>query len=177
MTLAFDSYTAGYGAVIASPISSYSGDTAYDELIYTSSDPSIVSVSENGMATLLAPGRATVTITFPKDGNYQCSYTVTVEDYFDWDYDQPADMTLSVGDTKVHGVMSYSLSSGTKIDHVEWSSSDPAVAQVQATGETLLFCTVTAGSPGTATITCTVYFHMRTGDILPGTFSFDVTVE
>ena len=176
MTLAYDSYTAGYGAVIASPISSYSGDTAFDELIYTSSDPSIVSVSENGMATLLAPGRADVTITFPKDGNYQCSYTVTVEDYFDWDYDQPADMTLTAGDTKVHGVMSYSLSSGTKIDHVEWSSSDPAVAQTRTSVDGPS-CVVVASSPGTATITCTVYFHMATGDILTDTFSFDVTVE
>lgn len=84
---------------------------------------------------------------------------------------------MFAGQTEVQGIMTYSIYSGTELDHVTWSSSNPSVAQPSSPTDDP-YCLVTAISPGTATITGTVYFYMtRSGYTLSDTFSFDVTVE
>lgn len=178
LKLAYDSITAGYGAVRAGLISVYSGKTPFDNITYSSTDPSVAYVGEGEVVYLLRPGQAEIIITFPEDGNYQVSIPVTVEDHFNWDYAPPSSpMTLSVGQTRSHGVSPYALYSGTSLDSVTWTSSDSSVAQVEASTKdphTL----VTGVSPGTATITATVHFTItRIGYQTTDTFSFDVIVE
>lgn len=117
-------------------------------------------------------------MTFPQDGNYQLRIPFTVEDHFKWDYSigEPV-MTLRAGNTRVGGVTSSGIYNGTELDHVEWESSDPSVAQVPEQTDRAT-CVVTAVSPGTATITGTVYFYMTaTGYTLTDTISFEVVVE
>ena len=56
-------------------------------------------------------------------------------------------------------------------------ASDPSVARPESLTDSP-HCLITAGSPGTATITGTIYFYMtQSGYTLSDTFSFDVTVE
>ena len=178
LKLAYDSITAGYGAVRAGLISVYSGKTPFDNITYTSTDPSVAYVGEGEVIYLLRPGQAEIIITFPEDGNYQVSIPVTVEDHFHWDYTLPSSpMTLSVGQTRSKGVSSYALYSGTSLDSVTWTSSDPSVAQVEASTKDP-YTLVTGVSPGTATITATVHFTITgIGYQTTDTFSFDVIVE
>ena len=178
LKLAYDSITAGYGAVRAGLISVYSGKTPFDNITYSSTDPSVAYVGDGEVVYLLRPGQAEILITFPEDGNYQVSIPVTVEDHFHWDYTPPSSpMTLAVGQTRSHGVSPYALYSGTSLDSVTWTSSDPSVAQVEASTKDP-YTLVTGVSPGTATITATVHFTITgIGYQTTDTFSFDVIVE
>lgn len=130
------------------------------------------------MIYLLRPGQAEIIITFPQDGNYQVHIPITVEDHFQWDYAPPSSpMTLTAGQTRSNTVSPYALYSGTTLDSVTWTSSDPSVAQVKETTE-IPSALVTAVAPGTATITGTVHFTITgIGYETSDTLSFEVIVE
>ena len=178
VTLAFDSASDGYGAILSTPISVYSGKTPFDSIVYSSSNPSVVQVGERGTAYLLKPGQADIILTFPQDGNYQLRIPVTVEDHFKWDPTPPSSpVTLYVGQTRVEGLSVYGTYNGTTLDSVTWTSSNPSVAEVESSTERPS-ALVTAVSPGTTTITATVHFTITAiGYQTSDTFSFDVVVE
>lgn len=178
LTLAYKSVSDGYGTVLSSPISVYSGKTPYESIVYSSSNPSVVQVGNRGTAYLLKPGKADILITFPQDGNYQLRIPVTVENHFKWDPTLPSSpVTMYAGQTGIKGVMSYGIYQGTNLDSVTWTSSNPSVAQVEARTDSPNVL-VSALSPGTSTITATVHFTITgIGYQTTDTFSFDVIVE
>lgn len=101
-----------------------------------------------------------------------------MEDHFKWDPTPPeSPVTLYVGQTRVEGLSSFAIYQGTNLDSVTWTSSDGAVAQVEASTDRPS-ALVTAVAPGTATITATVHFTITAiGYQTSDSFSFDVIVE
>ncbi|MBV7437198.1 Ig-like domain-containing protein [Aeromonas sp. sif2416] len=133
----------------------YSDGTSADvtaNVQWSSSDPAIATVSLTGLVTAVAPGTATITGTL--DGQ-SATISVTV-----------TNATLNVGGLTITTppvtlaagqgsqlAASGSYSDGTTTDvtaNVQWSSDNPAVATVDASG------LVTGVAPGTATITGTL---------------------
>ncbi len=123
---------------------------AYDKSItWTSSDPTVASVNENGVVTAVSAGSAVITVT-TADGNKTAFCTVTV-----------AEPTISVtGVTLNKNSMSLNTGCSEQLTatitpsnaddkSVTWTSSDPAVATVDINGN------VTAVSAGSAVITVT----------------------
>ncbi|MCF0053448.1 Ig-like domain-containing protein [Dyadobacter sp. LJ53] len=116
-------------------------------LTWSTSDAGIVSVSQSGVLTGVAPGTATVTVT-SQDGAKTASSVVTVSNVLitSITLNKPT-ATVGVGDTTTikAAVAPVNVSNKT----VVWSSSNPSVATVNATG------IVTAVAVGNATITAT----------------------
>lgn len=113
------------------------------QLVWESSDPSVLSVDQNGLVTALKTGKATLTLS-GGEASASCAVTVTV----------PAESLafaqesyqVSMGKTLVLPITA--LPEGAN-ESYSWESSDTAVATVGADG------TVTAVAPGTVTITVT----------------------
>ena len=90
---------------MSSPISVYSGKTPLQDVVYTSSDPSVAEVRKTQWSAnifLLKPGQAELIMTFPDDGNYQLRVPINVKNEFDWGctIDRPL-VTITAGSTKV----------------------------------------------------------------------------
>lgn len=130
---------------------------------WTSSDTAVATVDANGKVTAVAPGTATITA---KAGEKTATCTVTVKakiiDVTGITLDKTT-ATLTVGDNLT---LTATVAPANATDKtVTWTSSDAAVATVDATGK------VTAVKAGTATITakagektatCTVTVNVKT---------------
>ncbi|MCF0074923.1 Ig-like domain-containing protein [Dyadobacter sp. CY261] len=116
-------------------------------LTWSTSDAGIVSVSQSGVLTGVAPGTATVTVT-SQDGAKTASSVITASNVLltSITLNKPA-VTVGVGDTTTIKAAIAPLNASNKT--VVWSSSNPSVATVNATG------IVTAVAVGTATVTAT----------------------
>ncbi|WP_310570026.1 Ig-like domain-containing protein [Gemmatimonas sp.] len=148
---------------LAATVNDATGATVFGRVVlWSSSVPSVATVSSTGRVSAVAAGTSTVTATVDgKSGTAQITVTptpigtVTVA---------PASRTLDVGGTvdlvaTVLDVNGVAVSGRT----VTWSSSAIAVAAVSSTGR------VTALVPGTATITATVDGKSGTAQILVST--------
>ena len=116
-------------------------------LAWSSSNAGIVSVDQNGVLTGVAPGTATVTVT-TQDGGKTATSTVTASNVLisSVTLNKPA-ATVGVGDTT--SIKAAVLPSNASNKTVVWSSSNPAIATVTATG------IVTAVAVGNVTINAT----------------------
>lgn len=116
-------------------------------LTWTSSEPSVATVSDEGVVTAVKQGQATITATLP-DGETSAACTVTVDNYVvDVSIQPLSPGTLAVGkQITLSAFLSYKYKTETP-GEVLWSSSDPGVATVDEDG------LVTALSEGRATIT------------------------
>ncbi|MDO4191655.1 MAG: Ig-like domain-containing protein [Erysipelotrichaceae bacterium] len=121
-------------------------DASDQTVVWSSSDPSAVSVDQNGTVTALKGGSAVITV-ISSDGNHSdtCTVTVTVP---------VTGITLSQNTLSLNKGDTYQLASNIQPADatdktVTWQSSDTAVAAVDNTGK------VTAVSNGTAAITAT----------------------
>ncbi|RKY10971.1 MAG: hypothetical protein DRP82_08005, partial [Planctomycetota bacterium] len=114
-------------------------DTGY---AWTSSDESVVVVSQDGVVTAVAEGTCTITATGNDTGaRGTCSIQVVVPRVVV----SPSDVTLGVGQTvQLRATTEYGVDTGYR-----WRSSNEAVATVDATG------LVTAQAAGVAEITAT----------------------
>ena len=113
------------------------------QLIWESSDPSVLSVDQNGLVTALKTGKATLTLS-AGDASVSCAVTVTVPaDSLAFDQES---YQVSVG--KTLSLPLTALPEGANESYT-WVSSDETIATVGADG------TVTAVAPGSATITVT----------------------
>ena len=122
---------------------------------WSSSNPSIATVSANGMITAVAAGTATITVT-TADGNRTASANVTVSAtaVAVTGVSIPASLSLNVGTTQT---LTPTITPSNATNHnVSWSSSNPAIATVSAAG------LVTGVAAGTATITVTTADGNRT---------------
>lgn len=124
--------------------------TSDTNIVWTTSDASVATVSETGLVTAVKVGTTIVTATA---GKFSASCTVTVR--------QPAtgvnidfaasgiesdDLTLKVGETKTIKV---NVTPATSTDKLSWSSSNPKVASVDGSGK------ITAVKPGETVVSVT----------------------
>ena len=118
------------------------------EVEWSTSDPAVASVNEEGLVTAVANG---ITLITAQSGTATASATVTVIQAADGITLEPSEVTLiAIGET-AQLTASVVDDRGELIAEagVEWSTSDPAVATVDGDG------LVTAVSNGTAQITAT----------------------
>ena len=121
-------------------------DASNTNLIYTSSNPEIASVDENGIVTAIAKGTCSITCTSAYNNKISAVCTVDVK--------QPVSSIKINGDSKLKEKSSIRLSaeiSPYNADNttVSWSSSDKSIATVDADGK------VTGVKPGSVKIKCT----------------------
>ena len=125
-------------------------DTTEEKIvIWTSSNPDIATVDSTGKVTALKIGAATITATI---GEHTASCTVNVVALIKSISLDKTTLTVDRGSTEQLTV-SYTPADTTESKVVNWSSSDPSVATVDATGK------VTGVKVGTATITAKVGTH------------------
>ncbi|MDE3741492.1 Ig-like domain-containing protein [Maribacter polysaccharolyticus] len=120
-------------------------------LTWSSDDPAIASVDQNGLVTALDIGTVTITAT-TADGNFTDTATITINEEGNPVPVQgirldPSESTLMVGETVM--LVAEVLPSDATDTSVEWSSNDTGVASVDGSGM------VTAMGEGTAIITVT----------------------
>lgn len=113
------------------------------QLVWESSDPSVLSVDQNGLVTAHNIGKVTLTLS-GGEASASCAVTVTVPaDFLAFDQES---YQVSVG--KTLSLPLTALPEGASESYT-WVSSDETIATVGADG------TVTAVAPGSATITVT----------------------
>jgi len=115
------------------------------DLIWESSDPSIVTVDENGKITGVKPGTATITVKTP-DGKVTATCTVKVEPIPVEDIILNTNkIDIKVGESeKLTAIIEPENATDKKLI---WESSDPSIATVDSNGK------ITGIKPGTTTIT------------------------
>ncbi len=113
------------------------------DLVWTSSDPSVVTVSPKGVVTPVANGKALISVCGEKgSGIAHCTVTVSVISSITFRYPE---VTVGVGRTQQ---LQYTVEpQETDISQLIWSSSDPSVVSVDGDG------IITALKLGTAQIT------------------------
>jgi uncharacterized protein YjdB len=118
-------------------------DTTDKSVKWTSSDPSIATVDENGKVTAIKTGTATITATTQDESNLSASCTVNVANPTTVSLNKTSD-SINVGETDTLSAAVNPSSVG-----VTWSSSDSSIATVDANGK------ITGIKAGQATITVT----------------------
>lgn len=131
-------------------------EDAEADVVWSSSDPNVASVSWNGRVTAISKGTVTITATIEGVGEQKCIFRCRFEGTATPSTSNSGNanssgLTLSREDFTLFYVGEYYkiLVSGTD-SAVTWTSSNEAVATVSSNG------TVTAVSKGTCTITATV---------------------
>ena len=125
-------------------------DVIDKSVLWTSSDPSVATVSDKGVVSAVSAGTATITATSTLTPDKKAACTVTVHPKFIHVTDVSLDkssLTLELGES---ATLSCTVSPADASDKsVTWSSSDEKVAKVDASGR------VTTVAAGTATIIVT----------------------
>ena len=117
------------------------------KLTWSSSDPAVATVDQNGKITAVGSGTATISVTTTDGTNLTASCEVTVTTLVSNISLNKTNLYLFTGTSET---LSATVLPDTASDQtLTWSSSDPAVATVDQDGK------VTAVSEGTATITAT----------------------
>lgn len=175
-------YNGGYGYT-SSFLAKWQEPMSDQTIVYSSSDPSVVCIDEEGNFTTLAPGTAVLTAADPAVSD-DVLYTMTVEvaDRLNWEYSLP-NVACRVGYSDVHTFQQQHFSwpegfEGYRIQASSWSSSDPAVAEA-GVSENPAGCRLNALSAGTAEITGVITFQVDTvagWKTMEDTVSFLVTV-
>lgn len=132
------------------------------DLVWTSSDPSVASVDENGLVKALSVGTATISVT---DSESKFSAEVEIDTVQVIDFGDGG-TTIKVGEKLIY---TPTIQEDYVDYHYRWSSSDPSVVTVEPNkGE------LTGIKEGTATITMTLVDD--DGNIIASS-DFTVTVE
>lgn len=102
-------------------------------LIWSSSDPSIVTVDKNGKITALKEGKVTITVT-TKDGSVKATIVVIIEPVkVEKIILNPTKMTLKVNSSG--DIVAVTKPDEAIIDELIWESSDPSIATVDNNGK------------------------------------------
>ena len=123
-------------------------DAYFKQILYSTSDPDVVSVDANGKLTSLNAGTAVITITdYVKNIKIEKTITVYAIDSIDIQFEKGFDGVLNVGETVQ--LTPVALGKGVNNPTFTFKSSDANILEVSATG------LVTAKALGTATIEIT----------------------
>ena len=119
-------------------------DATSKDVVWTSSDPEVVSVSDKGVLTVKKAGEATITVATP-DGKVSASCKVHTGIWV-------TGVTLDKASRTIYYGTSVKIKATVKpkdatIQSLSWESSDPSVVTVDSTGK------ITGVAPGKATIT------------------------
>lgn len=155
-------YTNEKDGVVLTPtvLPEYADDLS---VIWSSSDEEVAVVDRNGRVTFSTPGTATITCRSVMTPSVTATCTVTVKQYVEQIVLDGSTATFIPGETTQLQASVYPSNASDKT--VVWSSSDPAVAQVNQNGN------ITAVGYGTAEIVCTA--HDGSG----ASATYPVTVE
>ena len=118
--------------------------SSFRAFVYTSLDPAIATVDGSGRVTGVAPGTATIRALTSNNLYADCTVTVLPVSV------KLNQETLSVYQGKTGSLRATILPAGTRGKTVTWTSDDPAVAVVSASGR------VTGVTPGETTIRATL---------------------
>ncbi len=118
-------------------------DADYEEVVWTSADPDIASVDENGLVTGVSPGNTEITVSAGSISD-NCIVTVTGTPVSSIELSE-TELSLNAGETRQLTAEVFPEDAYDKT--VVWASSDAAVASVSVDG------LVTAVSAGNAVIT------------------------
>lgn len=100
-----------------------------DEVVWTSSNEKVATVSENGFVEAYDAGQAVITVTV---GAVQASCIVIVQQYIQWMEFTREEIELEAGETCQLNVEIHPENAANK--ELEYTSSNPAVAEVSASG-------------------------------------------
>lgn len=144
----------GETAQLTAAVLDAAGEQLVRKVVWSSSAPTLATVDDNGLVTGLAAGAVTITATSDqKSGTAALTVDVRVAAV----NVAIANAQLEVGDTEPAQVTVKDLDGNAMAHEVSWTSSNPAVATVDAHG------VVTAAGTGTATISATA--HDQTGAV------------
>ena len=136
-----------------------SGRLSYKSVAFSSSDPSVAAVDENGKITILKAGKADITATSPEDGRYygvtsKVSIYVSKAAQSHFVFVGGAGYAIAggiIGKTYGTGDFTLEISGHLSSKDVAFSSSDTSVATVDGNGKVTILksgdTTITAGSP------------------------------
>ena len=122
-------------------------DTTDDRSVtWTSSEPSVASVNENGLVTALQDGETTITAAV---GDKTASYNIRVQEIKLTSINIKESTTIHKGDSETLAI-TYEPEDTTDSKTATWTSSDTSIVTVDGNG------TVTAVAPGSAIVTARV---------------------
>lgn len=139
-------------------------NASYPDVEWTSSDPSVATVSQEGVVTALAPGEVTITAT--ADGVYGTK-VLTVNSIPVQSISIGGDISLSLRETQTLEC-TFTPANATNRT-VTWTSSDNGIVSVSADG------TIVAEGIGSATITATTADGSKTDEITVTVSAVEVT--
>ncbi|MBQ8651962.1 MAG: Ig-like domain-containing protein [Alistipes sp.] len=122
-------------------------DATNKSVAWTSSNPTVASVDQNGLVTALSTGSATITVAAQDGSGIENSCVVTVKQHVESVSLDQTSTLLFVGETQQ--LMATISPADATNKNVVWSSSDSAIASVSQSG------VVTANGIGSAQITAT----------------------
>ena len=135
-------------------LASIDPENAYDPTVtWSSSKPSVATVDDNGLVTIVAPGNTTISCAANDGSGVKATCTITVynktlTEIILGETEISFDLTAA-GETSPSQKLEYSVGPENAIDQaVIWTSSDDSIASVDKNG------TVTPHKAGMATITC-----------------------
>ncbi len=124
-------------------------DAANKDLIWSSSKPEIVSVSDNGQLSIVGTGKAVITCRSLINPNASANCTVTVKQAVQSIVLNETELVCYSDDTTEYQLTANVQPAYASNKNVTWKSSNTAVVSVGTDG------TLTINGVGTAVITCT----------------------
>ena len=123
----------GVGATLPLSVSYVPADAAMQQVAWTSSDERIATVDASGVVTGVKRGNVRITAATLDGGNVRASLNIQVVQNAESITLEPAELTIAAG--KSHSLKANVLPKDTNDKGVTWSSSNPAVATVNANGK------------------------------------------
>lgn len=148
------------GTVIQLASNIYPSNTTYKDLVWSSSNESVATVSDAGVVQAVAPGSAKITVCSLKQPELKAEYNITVKVNVTGITLNKTTLTLQPGAAETLYATIYPANATNK--EYNWISSDRSIADVEASGRVVAFktgtVTITAiSAEGKYTAKCTVY--------------------
>lgn len=143
----------------------YPSNTTYQTLVWSSSNESVATVSENGVVKAVDQGNAKITVYSLKQPELKAEYEITVKVNVAKITLNKTTLTLQPGSAETLYATIHPANATNKKFH--WTSSNPSIADVEASGRVVAFnegtVTITAiSSDGKYTAKCIVYVKAAT---------------